>query len=315
MAAIRRTLNEEKEMDVLNVRVQLMSEKEEQLNQLKEQMDLEQQQSTSLLHDEIDGLKRAFSAERVSLKAEADALRNTVLHLQTELKSALKNTVTNSVDTCTQTEGRNDDELKETLRDVSHLFKLESPSALLSTVKSFLKQTQDNMDAYKQHIVKRDTQLRDLRAQLSDLHAQNKTWEQKHTSTLQTLQDAHESALSSLKESHQHQLSVLQEQSAHVLFQDFRREIDTVIDQQKAQIAKEAEGTLEKERIAMDDLVARQLDEQRERLHLQYEEVLRRSTDAVKKQCAVAYKEAVTRLKEEYTRHHSEPRGLAFMSW
>ncbi|KAJ3111464.1 hypothetical protein HK100_002675 [Physocladia obscura] len=75
ISTIRETLQHEKDLDILNLRVELMSDKERQLKALKSQMDTER----ARMEQEMHALVQAFEAER----AEFEAVRRT---LETDVK-------------------------------------------------------------------------------------------------------------------------------------------------------------------------------------------------------------------------------------
>ncbi|KAI9326850.1 hypothetical protein BDR26DRAFT_940929, partial [Obelidium mucronatum] len=72
VSSIRQSIQEEKDLDILNLRVELMSEKEAQLRDLKNLMDREKEATSRQLRDEIQFLTSEFQREREEFRQKLD---------------------------------------------------------------------------------------------------------------------------------------------------------------------------------------------------------------------------------------------------
>ncbi|KAI8843275.1 hypothetical protein BJ741DRAFT_590455 [Chytriomyces cf. hyalinus JEL632] len=329
MSDIRKSLQEEKDMDVLTLRVELMSQKEQQLQTLKEEMDRERQENTSALVTEMDTLKRGFELERIALCQEVDQLHETIELLE---QSQREKHCIASVHTSTQTSSANNTSDASTQSLLSKI-DCESQMAVLNTlcamfnlpndkfieiqssITTYVTDVDNKLASFVRHCSNRDKELADAKREIAILNERNKNWEHTHTSTLQTLQQAHENAIESLKLSCDHQLSLLQarlaswidpdgltsqqdlEESFPHLLSEVRKDI---VSRVRAEQNEAFKTVLEQERLKVENQFHQLIADERQVLYEQYEQDVQAATLEVKHQCSAAYQEAVKKLKNEY---------------
>ncbi|KAJ3014674.1 UNVERIFIED_CONTAM: hypothetical protein HDU68_000177 [Siphonaria sp. JEL0065] len=255
VSTIRQSIQEEKDLDILNLRVQLMSEKESQLRDLKSQMEREKESASRQLRNEILQLREEFDVERrevgaelnkavrekedeagrfqkhlQALKEEFDDERNGLLREVNGMRvliENLRNVVTvksirpASRETGVQTEpDMNAIEFKSVVEDLAAIFGI-SPDAqtlhIKNVIVNYLNDMESKIDALTREITGKDTQIVDLNKSMSELEKRNKEWETNHATTLLTLQQSHDASINSLKQSYDHQIASLSAQNASLM--------------------------------------------------------------------------------------------------
>ncbi|KAJ3074927.1 hypothetical protein HDU98_009805 [Podochytrium sp. JEL0797] len=347
VSTIRQSLQEEKDLEVLNLRVELMSEKERQLRVLREQMEVETGETFGRLEREMDDLKREFSIEKDSLVGEVHQLQALVDNLRSENAAMSARPETSSLGLQTDFENQLEPfkHIVDHLCTIFNLPALEPPTQLpdlilhhihtlettfesnATTHQSHLSHLESQLESQSIQLSTRESQLSDLESQTTRLDKQLRDTESAHAIALQSLHDAHESSLESLKQSYDHQISTLSEKVASLvdpneletwrdvesrfpyLFSAFREEVRREVDLDSQRLVRQLRESMEKDKAEMTLFYERTLREERTNLRAEFDEDLARATEGMKEKCVSAYQAAVGKLKEEYVRLEGECRA------
>ncbi|KAJ3082427.1 hypothetical protein HDU99_002693 [Rhizoclosmatium hyalinum] len=326
ISSIRQTLMEEKDMDILNLRVQLMSEKEQQLRELKTQMEREKDATSVKLQHEIQAIKDAFQTERQDLLEEMNQLQQLIDHLRIEVELKSHHVVSNTIFTQTDSDlvPRQDlDDYKSIVQELAGMFGINSlsePLTIKTVIINYINDMDSKLDAQSRDLTTKTSQLNDLKNDMKALTKQTEQWELNHAATLQSLQQAHSTSLSTLKQSYDHQLATLTEKTAsHIdpttlkswhdletafptFFTAYKSEIQHLVETDTAALFQRVKESVDQEKQNLKAFFDRSLEVERVRLRERFDGDVAGAVRDVKEKCAVAYEEAVRKLKSEYVR-------------
>ncbi|KAJ3341641.1 hypothetical protein HDU83_006524 [Entophlyctis luteolus] len=334
MAAIRATLAEQKALDVLTMRVELMSEKERQLNDLKTQMDAER-----------DRISCEFISEKLRLTGEINRLkfeiRNLTTHLEAEktLTSDLRRDIAaavikkSGITKDAESQVHLEDESASLVREIAAVVGIEEVDNFHDAkplIVSQYRKLRSQVDLQGLELIETRKQIFELKERTENLTKQNEILESMHSTTLQNLQSSHENSLKSLRLSYDHQIAILSKklerlsdlddlQSWHdlekkfpVLFENYRAELQQKLDADQNAFMSKVKEYLDQEKFKLKNSKDQLLEAQLAQIRLQLDSQAKECEAKIGLQYSTAYKAAIQRLKEEYVKFQDDYRQKCF---